>query len=167
MNLKTKFILVILSVTFFSKISFAETGPWTLSFGNFDFSDKGKNASLVEVDYGFKDKLFSSPIGDVKPVAGFFATEKSSVYGFTGVKIDYQLFDNLLTITPSFTPGLYHKGDGKDLGHTVEFKSQVRAGLNFSKDSFIGAAYNHLSNASLGSKNPGANSYTINLQTRF
>ncbi|MFM7982242.1 MAG: acyloxyacyl hydrolase, partial [Candidatus Fonsibacter sp.] len=27
--------------------------------------------------------------------------------------------------------------------------------------------YNHLSNASLGSKNPGANSYTINLQTRF
>jgi len=166
MNLKS-YLIIFFSIFFFGKISFAETGPWTLSFGTFDYSDKGKKASIVELDYGFKDKLFSSPIGDVKPVAGFFASQKSAVYGFTGVKIDYPLFDNLLTITPSFTPGLYRKGDGKDLGHVVEFKSQVRAGFNFSKDSFIGAAYNHLSNASLGNKNPGANSYTLNFQTKF
>jgi hypothetical protein len=24
-----------------------------------------------------------------------------------------------LTFTPSFAPGLYHKGDGKDLGHAL------------------------------------------------
>ena len=30
-----------------------------------------------------------------------------------------------LIFTPSFAPGLYHKGDGKDLGHALEFKSEI------------------------------------------
>ena len=36
-----------------------------------------------------------------------------------------------------------------------------------SKDSSIGLSYNHISNASLGDKNPGANSYMFNFLKNF
>ena len=38
-----------------------------------------------------------------------------------------------LTFTPSFAPGLYHEGDGKDLGHALEFKSEIQFSYNFLK----------------------------------
>ena len=50
---------------------------------------------------------------------------------------------------PSFTPGIYEQGDGKDLGHIIEFKSEVQLSLDLPKDSQFGFSYNHLSNASL------------------
>ena len=68
---------------------------------------------------------------------------------------------------PSFTPGIYEQGDGKDLGHIVEFKSEVQLSLDLPKDSQFGFSYNHLSNASLGDKNPGANSYMFNFFKNF
>jgi len=36
-----------------------------------------------------------------------------------------------------------------------------------SKDTNIGLSYNHISNASLGDKNPGANSYMFNFIKNF
>ena len=81
---------------------------------------------------------------------------------FTG---NFDLGD--LIFTPSFAPGLYHEGDGKDLGHVLEFKSEIQLSYKLSKDANIGFSYNHISNASLGDKNPGANSYEFNLLKKF
>ena len=72
-----------------------------------------------------------------------------------------------LNITPSFAPGYYNEGDGKDLGHALEFKSEVQLSLDMPKNSQFGFSYNHLSNASLGDKNPGANSYMFNFLKTF
>ena len=72
-----------------------------------------------------------------------------------------------LNITPSFTPGLYNKGDGKDLGHPLEFKSEVQMSVNLTEGTNLGLSYNHVSNASLGDKNPGANSYMFNFLKKF
>ena len=55
----------------------------------------------------------------------------------------------------------------KILGHIVEFKSEVQLSLDLPKDSQFGFSYNHLSNASLGDKNPGANSYMFNFLKKF
>ena len=73
----------------------------------------------------------------------------------------------LINITPSFTPGMYHEGDGKDLGHLVEFKSELQISTDIFKNSELGFSYNHISNASLGEKNPGANSYMFNFLKKF
>ena len=86
-------------------------------------------------------------------------------YFYTGVQANYTL--GILNITPSFAPGLYEAGDGKDLGHALEFKSEVQLSLDLPKDSQFGFSYNHLSNASLGDKNPGANSYMFNFLKKF
>jgi hypothetical protein len=72
-----------------------------------------------------------------------------------------------MSVIPSFTPGLYGQGDGKDLGHMVEFKSEVQLSFDFLKNSELGFSYNHISNASLGEKNPGANSYMFNFLKNF
>ena len=72
-----------------------------------------------------------------------------------------------MNITPSFTPGLYFEGDGKDLGHLIEFKSELQFSLDLSNTSELGFSYNHISNASLGDKNPGANSYMFNFFKNF
>ena len=61
----------------------------------------------------------------------------------------------------------YDEGDGKDLGHIVEFKSEVQLSLDIFSSSELGFSYNHISNASLGDKNPGANSYMFNFLKRF
>jgi hypothetical protein len=84
---------------------------------------------------------------------------------YSGAKIDYKF--GSFVISPSFTPGIYSKGDGKDLGHTIEFKSQINVGFNIGSDTNFSVGYSHVSNASLGDKNPGANSYSFNFLTRF
>ncbi|NDC44320.1 MAG: acyloxyacyl hydrolase, partial [Proteobacteria bacterium] len=108
-----------------------------------------------------------SPIGDFKPVVGFLVTDDNAKYGYAGVRLDYKLANNSVLISPSFTPGVFGKGDGKDLGHNIEFKTQLRAALNLSSTSNIGISYSHISNASLGDKNPGANNYSISFQKNF
>ena len=79
----------------------------------------------------------------------------------------YQYNLGKLDFTPSFTPGVYSQGDGKDLGHTIEFKSEIQLSLNLLENSQFGMSYNHISNASLGKKNPGANSYMFNYLQKF
>ena len=122
--------------------------------------DRNETLCRVCATGGFK-------IGDFKPVVGFLVTDDSAKYGYAGVRLDYKLANNSVLISPSFTPGVYGKGDGKDLGHSIEFKTQVRAALNLSSTSNIGVSYSHISNASLGDKNPGANNYSISFQKNF
>ena len=92
-------------------------------------------------------------------------TADNATYFYTGVQAQYKI--GVLNFTPSFTPGYYKEGDGKDLGHALEFKSEIQLSLELPKDSQLGFSYNHLSNASLGDKNPGANSYMFNFFKKF
>ena len=49
----------------------------------------------------------------------------------------------------------------------IEFKSELQLSLDLSKETEMGFSYNHISNASLGDKNPGANSYMFNFLKKF
>jgi len=53
------------------------------------------------------------------------------------------------------------------LGSVLEFKSEIQMSLNLSDSTEFGMSYNHISNASLGDKNPGANSYMLNFLKQF
>ena len=133
--------------------------------GMFDFSDDGKRASLIGFQHQNESLNRDTFLGNLSPVTGAMITADSASYVYTGVQAQYQIGN--LNFTPSFTPGYYNKGDGKDLGHAIEFKSEVQLSLNLPKDSQLGLSYNHLSNASLGDKNPGANSYMFNFFKKF
>ena len=58
-------------------------------------------------------------------------------------------------ITPSFGAGLYGRGNGRDLGSVVEFRSQLELGYRFEKEMRVSIAYSHISNANLSDTNPG------------
>ena len=133
--------------------------------GMFDFSDNGKRSTLIGFQHQNKDLNRNTFIGNLSPITGALITADAAGYLYTGVQAQYKL--GFLNVTPSFTPGLYFEGDGKDLGHLIEFKSELQFSLDLSKTSELGFSYNHLSNASLGDKNPGANSYMFNFLKNF
>jgi hypothetical protein len=134
--------------------------------GNFDFSDDKQSAILVGFQHQDENLNRDTFLGNVSPITGGFVTENSAAYIYTGIEWNVDMGGGL-TFTPSFAPGLYHEGDGKDLGHVLEFKSEVQFSYTSSNKTSFGVSYNHVSNASLGDKNPGANSYMFNFIKNF
>ena len=133
--------------------------------GMFDFSDDGKRSTLIGIQHQDENLNRNTFLGNLSPITGAMITADNATYMYTGVQANYKL--GALNFTPSFTPGFYNQGDGKDLGHALEFKSEVQLSLELPKDAQLGFSYNHLSNASLGDKNPGANSYMFNFFKNF
>ena len=134
--------------------------------GNFDFSDDKQKAILVGFQHQNENLSRDTFLGSISPITGGFVTENSAAYIYTGIEWNMDLGEKMI-FTPSFTPGLYHEGNGKDLGHVLEFKSEVHFSYTVTDQSKLGVSYNHVSNASLGDKNPGANSYMFNFIKNF
>ena len=133
--------------------------------GNFDFSDDKQSAYLVGFQHQNENLNRDTFLGNVSPITGGFLTENSAAYIYTGIEWNVEV--GKMLFTPSFAPGIYHEGNGKDLGHILEFKSEVQLSYAVSDNTSFGVSYNHVSNASLGDKNPGANSYMLNYIKNF
>ncbi len=165
-----KLILPLLIIFLTSKMIVAEEieikdDQLNFFIGNFDFSDDKQRASLLGFQHQDENLNRSTFLGNISPITGGFITENSAAYVYTGVEWNVDMGG--LVFTPSFAPGLYHEGDGKDLGHILEFKSEVQLSYAPSETTNFGVSYNHVSNASLGDKNPGANSYMFNFLKKF
>ena len=133
--------------------------------GMFDFSDDGKRATLIGFQHQNENLNRNTFLGNLSPITGAFITADNAGYFYTGIQGQYKIGN--LDFTPSFTPGMYYEGDGKDLGHFIEFKTELQISLNLSENSQLGFSYNHISNATLGDNNPGANSYMFNFFKNF
>ena len=138
---------------------------WSLYTGTFDFSDEGAKSTLYGVQYINLNNHYDSFLGKLYPVTGFFLTVDNAKYVYKGFQTTYD--KGSFNITPSFTPGLYDKGNGKDLHHVIAFKTEIQISYNISDKSEIALSYNHISNANLGDNNPGANSYMFNFLKKF
>ncbi len=166
MNFK-KFWAIFFSLFLAFKASAENISPHQYNFfiGNFDFSDDKQSAMFLGFQHQNENLERDSIIGNISPITGGFITENSAAYIYTGFEWNVDMGG--LMFTPSFAPGLYSRGDGKDLGHVLEFKSEVQFSYKISKSSSLALSYNHVSNASLGDKNPGANSYMFNFIKNF
>ncbi|MFQ5776231.1 MAG: acyloxyacyl hydrolase [Kiloniellaceae bacterium] len=120
-----------------------------LGLGYFDVAQGEDGAVDFRLEYRHDRRLWI-----FKPWVGIEATSDGAVYGAGGVLIDVYL-GRRVVVTPSFGVGGYAQGDGKDLGSTVEFRSQIEAAYRFDDRSRLGLAFGHISNASLGDRNPG------------
>ena len=170
MDLKKLYFTFLVFFTFFSlnaeEIKLDEKNTeLNVYTGMFDFSDEGKKSTLIGIQHQNESLNRNTFLGNLSPITGAMLTADSAAYFYTGVQAQYNF--GSLVVTPSFAPGYYNKGNGKDLGHALEFKSEVQLSLDLSKSSQLGFSYNHLSNASLGDKNPGANSYMFNFFKNF
>jgi len=166
-NIVNLLVFLILIVATHAEENTKKVNGHELSFytGMFDFSDNGQRAALFGLQHQNESLYRNSFLGVISPISGFLITENNATYAYTGIEAQYNL--GKIKINPSFTPGLYGKGDGKDLGHALEFKSEIQLSLDLLSNSQLGFSYNHISNASLGDKNPGANSYMFNFIKQF
>ena len=160
----TLFVLCSTNIVSVAEENFKET-ELNIFTGMFDFSDDKQASGILGLQHQNEELYRKSFLGNLSPITGGFLTAKNAFYLYSGVQAEYDL--GFLTITPSFAPGYYNYGDGKDLGYPLEFKSEIQMTFNLSDSTHLGMSYNHISNASLGSKNPGANSYMFNFLKQF
>ena len=135
--------------------------------GTFDLIDKegDHQTGLFGIEHQNDDLFRETILGKFSPVTGAFMTGKSSIYLYTGVQARYDL--GPINIIPSFAPGYYDAGDGKDLGSALEFKSEIKFDIDIFKDSKIGYSYNHISNNDWGDINPGTDNQQISISRKF
>jgi lipid A 3-O-deacylase len=134
--------------------------------GVFDINTSSKKSSeLFGVQHSNEDLFRDTFLGKLSPITGFMMTADSASYFYTGVQAEYKI--GKLNLTPSFSPGLYSMGDGKDLGSPLEFKSELQLSLDLRPGTKLGYSQSHLSNAGLDDKNPGADSYMFNFMKSF
>ena len=167
--MKLNFLIFLGLFTYMLIPALANEANKEISFytGTFDVIDKegDDQTTLFGIEHKNPDLFRNTFLGNLSPITGALFTTDNAAYFYTGVQAQYSV--GALNITPSFTPGFYNQGDGKDLGHAIEFKSEIQLSLDLPRDSQFGFSYNHLSNASLGDKNPGANSYMFNFFKTF
>ena len=123
-------------------------------------------AGLLNLEYRSDKKLWH-----FRPQIGAWATNQGSAYVYAGIRLDV-FIGNRFVFTPSFSPGLYIDGNGKDLGFPVEFRSSAEFAYRFDDYSRISLGIAHLSNAGLSKvakdspiagngKNPGVETLTL------
>ena len=168
----TSFILIVIAILFSLNFAYGadenkDKYKTEINFftGMFDWSDNKQKSALIGIQHQNDELFIDMENGKFSPITGAFITANNAFYIYTGVQAEYQL--GSFVITPSFAPGYYGEGNGKDLGYPIEFKTEVQMSFDLSDTTHLGMSYNHISNASLGTKNPGANSYMFNFLKQF
>ena len=133
--------------------------------GMFDFSDDKQASPVLGLQHQNEELFINTGKGRMSPITGAFITANNAFYLYTGVQAEYKI--GSFIINPSFAPGYYGEGNGKDLGYPLEFKTELQLAFDLSDSTHLGMSYNHISNASFGDKNPGANSYMFNYLQKF
>lgn len=154
-RIKSAACVIIAGLIFFTPAMADDPDFLVVGGGWYDFNDN-RDAFDFRAEYrsGYK------ALGFLKPWAGIEATSDQAFYGLFGVLTDLY-YGRRWVLTPSFGAGLYLDGDGKDLGHTIEFRSQLEFGYRLDDRSRMSLAIGHISNASLADNNPGTEIATV------
>ena len=161
-------ILIVLIYISFSNFGIAK-GTNVFGLGLFDVKfDGSEKNQATDFRYEFRsdDALFDiGPKEDnfffLKPFFGIEYTSDSASYLLTGIYFEDnlgELFEgneSKYFFTPSFGLGFYDNGSGKKLGNDLQFRTSLEVSYQLKNNNRIGISFSHISNANLGSKNPG------------
>lgn len=98
--------------------------------------------------------------GRWRPLTSFFITTDRNFFICGGIGYDIFLGKKVV-LTPSFSPGIYYHGHGKNLGFPINFRSAMDLAFVLGNKGRIGAQFNHISNARMLRRNPGADTLFI------
>lgn len=136
-----------------------------LSAGGFGIDD-GDSQSIVEAGVAVRltrTEIWRSKHGiALVPAFGLMATEENAVYGWGGGALQIPV-GRRWGLVPQFGAGLYHRGDAKNLGGSLEFRSGLGVVYRATDGVRVGLEFYHLSNAGLYDLNPGVNSLVLTL----
>lgn len=137
----------------------ADGDPDFITFGAgwYDFNKRDDAGGEFRLEYRSDEEFYY-----LKPFAAVAGTSTGSFFVGVGVLMDIY-FGRRFVVTPSFAPHFYEQGGAdKDLGHELEFRSQLEFAYRFDDRSRLGLSISHYSNASIGDKNPGTETLMLN-----
>ncbi len=151
--------VVMLALAALATPAFAGDGQedlFSVYAGKFEFFGQGtdKESMVLGGEYRFKDQF-----NGLRPVVGGFANSDAGAYGYAGAYWDLPLGTAPFVISPGFAVGAWHEGSSKDLGSVLEFRSTMEVDYEFDSGNRLGVALSHISNAGIGSKNPGVETF--------
>ena len=134
----------------------------SVAAGVFDITHEKYRTCEFAIEYKFHVKWLKGPNPhlEFRPLVGAMATVEGGFYGYAGINFDI-LFGKHVLFAPGFAAGYYAQGSGKNLGYPLEFRSGVELAWQFSDWHRLGVHFYHLSNASLGNRNPGEESLVL------
>ena len=121
------------------------------------------NPTELGVEYRFAGlKLPSLPASmALRPAVGVAGTEDGNAWIYGGLRLDLKLGG--WAVTPQFAAALYERGDGRDLGGVLEFRSGLEVSYRLARGPRVGVLFYHLSNGDFYELNPGSNSLVLTL----
>ena len=138
-------------------------GLWQFSIGYYDVFDDEEAVDL-RIEYRPNSVIF---VENLKPFVGAEVTSDASVWVGAGFLYDWNVA-NEWYVTPSIGAGLYAQGSSDlDLGHVVEFRSQLEVSYEFEDETRVGMSLSHLSNAGLDDHNPGTEILSLSYSVPF
>ncbi len=146
------FSLLLLFIIFLSSFTSAQISDPQLiavSGSYYDFNKRVNTALEGRIEYRYDKGWWV-----IRPFAGVMLTTDGTYYIFAGGLFNFFIGEHFV-ITPSFAPGYFDKGNGKELYYDLEFRTQIEIAYRFTNGARIGASVGHMSNANLGDPNPG------------
>lgn len=135
----------------------APAEPTAVAFSVGTFGTGGDGATEVGVELRWANRL---PWG-LGAAVGVSANEDEAFWGYLGLRRPFALGGTRWRLLPHFAVVAYEKGDSRDLGQTLEFRSGLELHYAFRNRNSLGLSFYHMSNASLSEVNPGVNSLLL------
>jgi lipid A 3-O-deacylase len=135
-------------------------GLFGLSAGAVGIKDSVQ-LSFISFEYTFNKRFWA-----LAPHIGLLVTTQTAIYGYAGLGLEFCPASRWMII-PRLSAGYYYPFCDQSLGNSLEFFSSLEIAYRFKDRSRLGLILGHMSNARLGSENPGTEflflSYTIPL----
>lgn len=153
--------LLLLAATSAANAEQQKTVPTTaptvkIGVGYFDALDD-TGAMALKVDLRGNQQWF----GHIDPFATLSVNDDGGYFGGLGLTGDLHVTPRWV-LTPSLAAGLYGRGDSKDLGGPIAFRSGLEFAYKFQNNTRIGLEITHTSNAGIYEDNPGTETITLN-----
>ena len=158
-----KFLLIIF--LFYLNVGFLHANSYSIFGGTYDYDDDN-TTNLIGLNYHISNsEIDLLNILTINPIVGGLVTAESATMFYGGFETN--LGSDLIYLNISSSTGIYNNGNGKELGNTIQFKSEVNLFYSLSEKTRIGIGSHHISNAGLNSVNPGTNNYYLIINKNF
>lgn len=114
-------------------------------------------AAAVELAVQYRGGLNTGPL---HPIVGGKVTTDAAAFVFAGFGLDVNL-GRRFVLRPSFAPGFYRQGRGKDLGAVLDFRTAIEIALRLGGGCRLGLEVDHVSNAGSAPTNRGEESLVL------
>ena len=133
---------------------------FAFSAGGYDVNDD-ETAAEFRVEYRSDLRFWT-----LLPFIGLAGTTDAAIYGYAGLGLDIFL-GRRIVLQPNAAFVGYAKGDGKDLGGGLQFRTGGEIAWRFDDYSRLAIAFHHISNAGIYDDNPGTELLVLTYSVPF